>query len=1226
MKAAAVLAAAFIAVRVVYRVLFHGADGAGAVVLPLPLWRLPAPFAHVELLGPATVDGLWTAAVSAVPIALTILAFGLLSSVIDIARLLSRAARSGPFRGLARALAVAWATLPSLADAVRAARLAARLRGERAGVRLLAPVLQRAIERATAVAAALELRGYAGRGLEGDCTHPVVLQQAAAGFGSAGSAATVCADDLALAPGTLTLLTGDTGSGKTTLLRALSGLHSHLDGGWLTGRMQIVGVDRAATPPRDTARTVGVVLQHPREGFATARVDDEIALALELRGVAAVIRTARVAEVAGRLGITALLGRDLRGLSAGEATLVAIAAAVVDHPILLLVDEPLADLDRQARARIVAALDALAHTAGVCVVVAEHRADAFAGIADGLLRVADGRVAPAGLGHGGLKPGELPPGGLGHGALGHGAAAHGAVAPGAVAPVGLPSGGLAPGGLPSGGLGHGAAAHGAVAPGGLPSGGLGHGAAAHGGDPSDATRTRSSRSAPGAEPAVLDRAGITVRHGAHVAVRDAAVTLFPREIVALTGPNGAGKSSLLIALATGERTAALVPDASDDLFVRDTVRAECRRADRRAARDHRVTGDHGPGAARAAGSRAAGSTAGRFAGLLGLAPADATFTRLLDTHPRDLSAGQRRCLAIALQTARHPAVLLVDEPTRGLDPAARALVANALVAQADAGAAVLIATHDAAFVSSIVDRVLPLAAGSLSPSHPVPDAPAIAPSHPVPDAPAVAPSGAGTAAPTGLPPADLRTIGRIGGADEHSCGRPGDCCPTGPTDGPAAAPTTTDVPAVTDAPDGAVTADSLDTSDAPDAPPVEPETPPSERRGATRPHVLFHTIRRIGGAGGHSRDRRDDSRPTGPTDGSGDALHAAAPPAHRADAQVPAAPGRTPDAAAPPAHRPDALVPATPGRTPHAAAPPAHRPDAQVPPAPGRTPNPDTSHRPTPGAAHRPAPDASHRPTPTAPRWRTAALVAANVAALAAFCWPLVASAVPAQAQAAVPYIALAIAPLAVLVVLAALDTSVRSAHTLAHLAVLAALGAAVRIASTGVGGVEALFVLLILAGRAFGPRFGLLLGAASIAVSAVLWGGVGPWLPFQMFACGWVGAGAGLLPRRVRGAGEIAMLCVYGIAASYLFGLLMNLWFWPFAVGGQASISYVAGAPLAQNVGSFLVYSLVTSTAGWDTLRAITTVIGVLVLGRVALSSLRRARPVAAPLTTSAPLARVTT
>lgn len=127
LKAAAALAAGFIVVRVVYRVLFHGADGSGAVVLDLPSLRLPPPFAHVVALGPATTDGLWAAALGAAPIAATILAFGVLNAALDLPRLLARGARRGPFRGIARMLSVAWATLPALADAVRAVRFARRL-------------------------------------------------------------------------------------------------------------------------------------------------------------------------------------------------------------------------------------------------------------------------------------------------------------------------------------------------------------------------------------------------------------------------------------------------------------------------------------------------------------------------------------------------------------------------------------------------------------------------------------------------------------------------------------------------------------------------------------------------------------------------------------------------------------------------------------------------------------------------------------------------------------------------------------------------------------------------------------------------------------------------------------------------------------------------------------------------------------------------------------------
>ena len=966
LRAAAALAAGFIAVRVVYRVLFHGADGAGAVLLDLPALRLPPPLGHVELLGPVTSGGLWTAVASALPIAAVILAFGLLNAFLDVPRLLARGARTGPLRGLARALSVAWATLPALVDAVRAVRFAQRLRGERAGVRTLAPVLERTIERATAVAAALELRGYAGRFLEGDCAHPVELRDARAGFddratGGTGLRTIVRVDALSLPHGEVVVLAGATGSGKSTLLRALSGLHSHVDGGVLTGDVRVVGHDRRAIPPRDTARTVGVVLQHPREAFVTDRVDEEIGLSLELRGVAPVLRGARVHEVAARVGISDLLGRRLRGLSAGEATLVAIAAAIVEQPVLLLVDEPLADLDTSARARIVTLLGALAHEAGICVVVAEHRTGALAGVADRVLRIEGGEVVGGAV----VEPDAAEEG--------RGTAGAGSSAPW----MSRRDAFTTPDDRGANG---------------------GH-------DPAHPVQAASVRSCE--HPAVmLSAAEVTIRRGDRVAVDAATVTLRAGERVALVGANGAGKSTLLTALATGTggapspgRRVALVPDASDDLFVRDTVGAECRRADRRAG-------------------VAAGTTLSRFTTLRGRDVDDAE--RLGARHPRDLSAGERRCLAIALQTAHRPAVLLVDEPTRGLDPAARDLVRRALCAEADAGTAVLFATHDAGFAAGLADRVVTMAAGVLTPADGAlrPDA--------------------------DVTPADAVRVRRA---------------PTAPTAAaPAAAPATADVAVA--------------------------------RRG-----------------------------------------------------RVWAWPG---------------------------------------------------------GRAW--------------PSGRAAALLGAQLTALTAFLWPLVASAVPAQAQAAVPYIALSLAPLAIVLVLAALDASVRSAHTLALLAVLAAVGAAVRIASTGVGGVEALFVLLILAGRAFGPRFGLLLGAAAIALSAVMWGGIGPWLPFQMFACGWVGAGAGLLPRRVRGGREILMLCAYGIASSYLFGLIMNMWFWPFAVGAGTSISYTPGAPLTENLGAFLVYSLVTSTATWDTLRAVTTVVGLLLVGRPVLASLRRAKPVAAP------------
>jgi energy-coupling factor transport system ATP-binding protein len=923
LRAAAALAVVFIAARVIYRILFNGAGLGEPLLLDLPAVRLPAPYAHVVFLGPVSGQGLWAAVLSALPIAGMFLAFGLLNAWVDVARGFVHLARRGPMQGLARTLVVAWAALPALADAVTSVRLAFRLRGERFGPRALVPVLERTLEHAARVAAALELRGFGSRAAHqpGQGTEATVLvRDAQFRIGDA----QVRVTEFAPPGGSITVITGPTGSGKSTILRGVAGLLSHVDGGKISGTVRVAGTDRAATPPRDTARQIGVVLQNPRAAFASPRVRDEISLALELSGMASGTAKARVLEVAERIGVSALLDRNVSTLSAGEATLVAIAAAVVDHPALLLVDEPLADLDTAARARVIEVLNTLARDAGVCVIVAEHRAEALVPVADFWWTIDDGA----------LVPGAAPT----------------ASVPAFARPAPVPDTGLAP---------------------------------------------------------VLTAANLAVHRKGTPLVRDASLTLHRGEVVALVGPNGAGKSSLLVALALGEGTVtegtggikpydggmvdggrvALVPDASDDLFTRDTVAGELRAAERRLAR--RKNG----------GQPALGSAAAHLARLRG----DVTIP-IRHEHPRDLSAGERRILAIALQTMDDPQVLLIDEPTRGLDPAARAAVSAALRAAADAGAAVLIATHDHDFAHGLGARILPMRDG-------------------------VAPSTVEDNAPE-LSPLPLRKAG------------------AGPK------------------------------------PAVVGEQPDS-----------------------HGKERQ-----------------------HRI-------------------------------RMPRGV--------------------------------------------------ELAVLTAANLLALAAFCWPLLAAALPQDAAAALPYAALAIAPVAAVAVVVSLDGSVRSAHTVALLGVLAAVGSAVRVVSTGVGGVEAVFILLILAGRAFGARFGLLLGAATIAVSSVVWGGIGPWTPFQIFACAWVGAGAGLLPRRVRGRAELWMLCGYGGVASYLFGLLTNLWFWPFAVGAGTGISYVPGAPLSTNLSSFLVYSLVTSTAGWDTLRAVTTIIGIVVVGRAILAAFRRVKPV---------------
>lgn len=242
-------------------------------------------------------------------------------------------------------------------------------------------------------------------------------------------------------------------------------------------------------------------------------------------------------------------------------------------------------------------------------------------------------------------------------------------------------------------------------------------------------------------------------------------------------------------------------------------------------------------------------------------------------------------------------------------------------------------------------------------------------------------------------------------------------------------------------------------------------------------------------------------------------------------------------------------------------------------------------------------------------RRSTLLLVTASVIALAGFAWPLVGAALPAQARASLPWLAIAIVLALTIVAALALDRELSTARVIALLGVLTALGTAVRVAGAGIGGVELVFILLILAGRALGPRFGMLLGLTVIVFSSLFTGGIGPWTPFQMFACGWVAAGAGLLPAVRSRVGEVAVLAGYGVVAAYLFGLVANLWFWPFAVGFETSISYRPEAGLGENLASFWLYSLATSTLTWDTVRAITTAVGVALVGRPLLAALRRAR-----------------
>jgi energy-coupling factor transport system substrate-specific component len=238
-------------------------------------------------------------------------------------------------------------------------------------------------------------------------------------------------------------------------------------------------------------------------------------------------------------------------------------------------------------------------------------------------------------------------------------------------------------------------------------------------------------------------------------------------------------------------------------------------------------------------------------------------------------------------------------------------------------------------------------------------------------------------------------------------------------------------------------------------------------------------------------------------------------------------------------------------------------------------------------------------------------LGAASAAGLMMLAWPLLVRA-PEGGRVGPPFVFLALLPVVIAVVLAEVTEGGLDPRVLAVLGVLTAVNAVLRGLSAGTAGVELVFFLLILAGRVFGAGFGFVLGCTSLFASALLTGGVGPWLPFQMMCSAWVGMGAGLLPPRPRGRREIAMLATYGVVAAYAYGLLMNLSSWPFVLGiavpGHTGLAFVPGDPAVTNLHRFLVYTLITSTGSFDTGRAITTAVAIVVLGPAVLTTLRRA------------------
>jgi energy-coupling factor transport system substrate-specific component len=229
------------------------------------------------------------------------------------------------------------------------------------------------------------------------------------------------------------------------------------------------------------------------------------------------------------------------------------------------------------------------------------------------------------------------------------------------------------------------------------------------------------------------------------------------------------------------------------------------------------------------------------------------------------------------------------------------------------------------------------------------------------------------------------------------------------------------------------------------------------------------------------------------------------------------------------------------------------------------------------------------------------------------FIWPFLVSSHSLAHKAS--WFFLAVAPVALYFITVLVGQENLGSKNIAFLGVLTALIASLRPLGIGAIGIEPMWFALILASRAMGPSFGFLLGGLSMLLSALLTGGIGPWLSYQVCAAAIIGWGIIVIPQRLRGSLEIVALAIYGVISAEFFGIAMDLQFWPWALGSGTELSYRAGAAISENVGNFFHYHFLSSMA-WDLPRAIITVSLIVAAGKPVLSALRRARQKAAFVT----------
>lgn len=471
--------------------------------------------------------------------------------------------------------------------------------------------------------------------------------------------------------GEFALLVGASGAGKSTLLRLINGLAPHFSGGQLSGRLTVHGLDPVQATPQTMSRHVGFVFQDPEAQFVTDRVEDELAFALEQAALPAPAMRVRVEETLDLLDLARLRDRPLTTLSGGERQRVAIGAALALRPAILVLDEPTSQLDPQSAEDVLTALVRLNSDLGLTIVLAEHRLERVLPFAERLLYLSPGgRSLLSGDVRSVLRQIDLAPPLVQVGkALGW-----------APLPLTVKEGLRFSQKSPE--------------------------------TPPPAPKNNESP-AQQRDP-LLDVQGLTVAYERQTVLQNVGLSVWPSEIVVLMGRNGAGKTTLLRSIVglvrpqRGEvrlqgrtlagkavadicRQIAYLPQDPNSLLFADTVRDEL----------WITLHNHG-----LAGEPNAGQRVADLLTTLGLAP-------LADHYPRDMSVGERQRTALAALLVTEPPLIMLDEPTRGLDYAAKERLRSQLKALAQAGKAVIVVTHDVELAAALADRVVLLSQGEV---------------------------------------------------------------------------------------------------------------------------------------------------------------------------------------------------------------------------------------------------------------------------------------------------------------------------------------------------------------------------------------------------------------------------------------------------------------------------------------------------------------------------------